>query len=247
VINAWVETQTRDKIKDIVPPGLPTPDTVLALANAVYLKAPWSSPFAERSTEDGAFTTLGGKRVDVPFMLQAETFLYGETDAARLVELPYRSGELSMVVVLPKRTDGLPALERALDAGAFGAALAALKPARVRVALPKFSFTSGFDLSEVLPGMGMPDAFDRRRADFSGITTSERLFVGPVLHKVFVDVDEHGTEAAAATVVLMKRTSVAVGDPIDFTADHPFLFAVRHRPTGCILFLGRVANPLGQP
>lgn len=241
-INGWVAEHTNDRIRDIVPPGLPTPDTLLALANAVWFKAAWADPFEERWTKEGPFTTAAGNTVKANLMHRNGEYPYADVGDAALVEIPYRGGETSMVIVLPKATDGLPALEKGLDAKTLTAWLDRLAVEPVVLRLPRFTFTRDYDLSTVLPRMGMKTAFEAGAADFTGMTTEQPLFVGPVLHKAFIAVDEAGTEAAAATVVMMLKGGLA-RDPVTFTADHPFLFLIRHRPTGAILFLGRVTDP----
>lgn len=241
-INGWVAEHTNDRIRDIVPPDLPTPDTLLALANAIWFRAAWAEPFENRWTKEAPFTTAAGAEVAADLMHRNGQYPYADAGDARLVEIPYRGGETSMVVVLPKAKDGLPALEKGLDAKKLAAWLDRLSGEAVDLRLPRFSFTADYDLSTVLPGMGMKDAFTAGAADFSGITTKEPLFVGPVLHKAFIAVDEAGTEAAAATVVMMLKGGMPE-NPVVFTADHPFLFLIRHRATGTILFLGRVTNP----
>jgi serpin B len=242
IINDWVATNTKDRIRDIIPPDLPTPDTRLALANAIYFKASWRHPFSERGTRIESFTNGAGAVVEVPTMSISKELGYAETADVQILELPYRADETSMVVVLPKEKDGLPALEEKLTAKGMAAMLEKIATRPVDVRLPKFSFTTALDLTAVLPAMGMPDAFDGGKADFSEMTDAERLYIGAVLHKAFVAVDEAGTEAAAATVVMMRKGG-APGVPVEFRADHPFLFLIRHRPTGCILFLGRVDDP----
>lgn len=241
-INGWVAEHTNDRIRDIVPEGLPTPDTLLALANAIWFKAAWADPFEKRWTKEAPFTTAAGDEVAANLMLRNGRYPYADAGDAALVEIPYRGGETSMVIVLPKAKDGLPALEAGLDATKLEGWIDRLSGEQVMLRLPRFSFTADYDLSTVLPGMGMKNAFTAGAADFSGITTREPLYVGPVLHKAFIAVDEAGTEAAAATVVMMLKGG-APRDPAVFTADHPFLFLIRHRATGTILFLGRVTDP----
>ncbi len=244
-INGWVEDQTKDRIKDLLPEGVPTTDTRLVLVNAVYFKSAWLHPFSERATKDEPFHLLGGAEVRASMMKKTERFGYAANGDLQILELPYRSGDLSMIVLLPKAKDGLPALEAALTAKALSAWLGAIQyRSKVAVAFPKFTFTKGFDLTNVLAAMGMPDAFSPMQADFSGMTTEQPLYIGFVLHKGFVAVDEKGTEAAAATAVGMRLGAApAPENPIPFTADHPFLFLIRHRKTGALLFVGRVLDP----
>ncbi|MCU0727095.1 MAG: serpin family protein [Planctomycetes bacterium] len=243
-INDWVFEKTAERIKDIVPEGLPTADTLLALANAIHFKASWAEPFDEEWTKEGPFTPAAGEPVTARFMNRTARLSYAEADGAQILEIPYRGGETSMVVVLPKSKDGLPALIAALTGERLKGWIDALAGKRVAASLPKFTFTSSFDLGGRLAALGMKDAFSARDADFTGITTAEPLFIGPVLHKAFVAVDEAGTEAAAATVVMMlKGAAPRTEEPTPFVADHPFLFLIRHRATGAILFIGRVADP----
>jgi len=243
-INAWVEQQTREKIKNIVPKGVLSPATRLVLANAIYFKAPWQEKFQKRHTQEDTFTGPAGKQSRAPFMRRKGRYLHAQLEGAQVLALPYRSNAASMLVFLPTAKDGLTALEAALVAGKLTGAHEALEGRLVDVQLPKFKFTTATDLTGVLPRMGMKDAFDPTKADFSGMTKAEKLFIGAVLHKAFVAVDEEGTEAAAATVIMMKGTAAPRPEtPVLFKADHPFLFVIRHRRTGAILFMGRVNEP----
>jgi serpin B len=242
-INDWVAKETQDRIKDLLPEGVPTTDTRLVLTNAVYFKAAWQEPFQERATEDGEFTTGKGSKAKVRFMRRTDRFRYGESERAQVLEIPYVGGDMSMVVVLPKAKDGLADLETKEGIETWTGLLQGAST-KVALKLPKFTFTAPLDLTRTLQGMGMRRAFDPKAADFSGITREEPLFIGAVIHKAFVAVDEHGTEAAAATAVAMRAGSAPrPEEPVPFVADHPFLFLVRHRPTGAVLFLGRVADP----
>jgi len=243
-INAWVEQETREKIKDIVPEGLPTPSTRLVLANAIYFKAPWQEKFKQSLTKDDTFTGPDGKQTKAPFLHRKGRYRYAEFQGAQVLELPYRRRAASMFVFLPMTKNGLAELEEQFVAGTFTGVTDALKGRLVDVRLPKFKFTTMTDLTSVLPRMGMAKAFNAGQADFSGMTKAEKLFIGAVLHKAFVAVDEEGTEAAAATVIMMKGTAAPKPEtPVLFKADHPFLFVIRHRQTGAILFMGRVNEP----
>jgi serpin B len=241
-INGWVAERTRDRIRDIIPEGLPRPDCLLALANAIYFKASWLDPFDTRITIEEPFLTGAGQEVAVPLMHHTDDYAYAETEDLQIVEIDYRGRETSMVVLLPRERDDLPALERVLTANMLDHLLGRLARRRVSVRLPKFEFTCPIDLTDTLPDMGMPTAFTPK-ADFTGVTTAEPLLIGAVLHKAFIAVDEAGTEAAAATVVLMDRGGPPPGKPVEFRADHPFLFLIRHKTTGLLLFVGRVADP----
>jgi serpin B len=182
--------------------------------------------------------------VEAPFMRMVEHLGLGKRDGFRVLELPYEQEELSFFVLLPDARDGLADLESRLDPATLDGWLTDLDMQRVRCILPRFRTTSRFELGKVLAGMGMKDAFSGSRADFSGITGRKDLAISDVVHKAFVDVFEAGTEAAAATAVVMKRMSISHEEPpVDFRADHPFLFLIRHRDTGAILFMGRLTDP----
>jgi serpin B len=250
-INAWVSQQTADRIKDLLPPGSVTKDTRLTLVNAIYLLAAWEHPFSEHATRPAPFYANGGAARDVPTMNTTETFGYAALPGVKVLNMPYAGGALAMTVLLPDERAGVAALEERVDAAQLAAWVGALKPERVAVALPKFKVDPAepLALSQELSRLGMPLAFDPRRADFTGIAApvklEDRLLVNEVFHKAFVNVDEKGTEAAAATaVVMMRATSMRpVSEPKPFVADHPFLFLIRDTRSGLVLFLGRVADP----
>ncbi|MCK4307062.1 serpin family protein [candidate division WOR-3 bacterium] len=239
-INAWVEEQTKDKIKDLIKPGILDALTVLVLTNAIYFKGNWASQFKKKETKDSKFYVRANKTVKVPMMYQKEKFKYMETDGFQAIELPYVDNELSMVILLPKKREGLVELENSLNVDSLNKWLGNLRKQEVTIYLPKFKMTSEFRLEEVLASMGMPDAFSGQ-ADFSGMIGRKELFISAVIHKAFVDVNEEGTEAAAATAVVMAKGTVPV---FRFRADHPFIFLIRDISSGSILFLGRVVNPL---
>jgi serpin B len=242
-INEWVERQTQDKIKELFAPRTLTSDTRLALVNAVYFKGDWASKFPARMTLEGDFRTAGGP-VKAPMMNQTGKFRLYEDSNVQALELPYRGDRLSMVVVLPRQADGLAGVEQGLTPGQLDGWLGGLKAVPlVRVALPKFKITSSFDLIPPLEALGMEAPFGPR-ADFSGMASSEKLFISVVVQKAFVEVNEEGTEAAAATGVALSR-SASGPRPVVFNADHPFLFLIRDNQTGTVLFLGRVVNPNG--
>ena len=244
IINTWVAEQTEDKIQDLLQPGTVGAQTRLVLTNAVYFYGLWQHAFELRATADAPFFTTPDRSVDAPFMSQVEHFDLGEADGLRILELPYDGEELSCYILLPDAHDGLAGLERRLDAEILDGWLADLSRQRVRCILPRFKLTSQFELGRTLADMGMPSAFSSMQADFSGITAEEPLYISKVVHKAFVDVFEEGTEAAAATAVVLKRLSIAEEDPpVEFRADHPFLFLIRHEGTGTILFMGRVIDP----
>ena len=242
-INDWVGKATRDKINDLIPPGVLNALTRLVLTNAVYFKSDWADTFPEHATKAGPFQLGDGKTVDALLMTQWMHVGYMETEDFQLADLPYKANVLSMTVLLPRKADGLKALEDKLSAKALAQWIGQAKPAHVDLTLPRFKFTSQFGLKDPLSQLGMVDAFDPGKADFSGMTTMEKLFISAVLHKAFVAVDEKGTEAAAATAIAISATAMPMEPKIVFRADRPFLFLIRHRPTGAVLFLGRLANP----
>ena len=238
-INDWVADQTEGRIEDLIPQGLINAMTRLVLTNAIYFNAAWEYPFDEDITQDGVFHLLDGSQVTVPMMSQKESFGYAEGDGYQAVELPYDGDELSMVILLP--TSGqFESFEEALDAAQVDGIIGSLERWQVDLTMPKFEFDSSFSLLEALSAMGMPIAFSGS-ADFSGMTGNRELYIADVVHKAFVSVDEEGTEAAAATAVVMELT--AMPDVVEVTIDRPFIFLIRDIETGTILFVGRTLNP----
>jgi len=239
-INNWVSDQTEGRIEDLIPPGLINALTRLVLTNAIYFNAAWQYPFNEDMTTDGPFYLLDGSEVTVPMMRQTESFGYAEGDGYLAVELPYDGSELSMVILLPQAGQ-FEVFEGSLDAQRVAAIVKDLEFRRVTLTMPKFEFESSFSLRETLIALGMPLAFSGN-ADFSGMTGNRDLFIANVIHKAFVLVDEAGTEAAAATAVIMPTFMPPEG-PVEVTVDRPFIFLIRDIKTDAILFLGRVLNP----
>jgi len=242
-INDWVAENTQDKIKNLIPEGVLGPITRLVLTNAIYFKGDWASPFKKHSTHTAPFKVSPGEEVRVPMMFQTGRFGYVKLNDLQVLEMNYRGGELSMVFLLPKKVDGLPALEKDLTPGNLDKWLAALRQTEVQVYVPKFETTAQFELKKVLAEMGMSSAFSPKGADFSGMTTEEELFISNVIHRAWVRVDEKGTEAAAATAAVAAYEGIS-RQPEVFRADRPFLFLIRDRKTGSILFLGRVVDPM---
>jgi serpin B len=242
-INGWVEEQTRDKIKELLQPGILNANTRLVLTNAIYFKASWHRAFDKGATAPGKFLLPGNKDVEVQLMHQTVDAGYFNGGNFALLDLPYEKGDLSMVVLLPKDVDGLPALEKSLSADKLAGWLAKRGHAKVILTLPKFKVTSAFELKDALTALGMKTAFTPA-ADFRGITTRDQLFISAVVHKAFVDVHENGTEAAAATAVVVEKSeSGGHPDLVTFRADHPFVFLIRDNQSGSILFMGRVVQP----
>jgi serine protease inhibitor len=242
-INAWVEGRTQEKIRELIPQGILNALTRLVLTNAVYFKGKWASQFEKGSTRDAPFWIAPRRSVKVPMMTQEHTFRYGDSDSLQTLELPYVGDDLSMIVLLPKKVDGLVELETALTVENLEKWMGGLGKTRVRVFLPRFKVSRGFGLNDTLASMGMVDAFDDSKANFSGMDGNENwLYIAAVLHKAFVDVNEEGTEAAAATAAAMAARGIPPPAPV-FRADRPFVFLIRAGRTGSILFLGRVVNP----
>ena len=240
-INDWVDDKTKDKIKELIKPGMLDSMTRLVLTNAIYFKGKWAAQFKPERTQDAPFALLNGNKVNVSMMNQTGQFGYMETNAIQVLEMPYVNNDLSMVILLPKKLDGINELEKDLTNDNLAGWIANQHKREVQVFFPRFKMTSEFELANILGAMGMPDAFSRK-ADFSGMTGNRELFISAVVHKAYVDVNEEGTEAAAATGVTMKLTSIPAPPPV-FKADHPFIFIIRDNITGSILFLGRTANP----
>ena len=241
-INNWVSDQTEDKINDLLPDGSVGPDTRMVLVNAIYFKADWLDQFDADSTEDAPFHLLDGSEVTVDMMNQDMYGVpYTQGNGYQALELAYAGESAAMDIIVPD--DGrFEEFESSFDQETFDAILNEMQPVSASLGLPKFDFTKDFNLSNTLKDMGMPDVFDRDRADFSGMTGGRDLFIGNVLHKAFVAVDEEGTEAAAATAIIMETTSAPMFD-VSLTIDRPFIFLIRDEVTGQILFIGRVLNP----
>ncbi|MEO6194842.1 MAG: serpin family protein [Thermoanaerobaculia bacterium] len=249
-INEWVEGRTEHRIKDLIPPGEVKPDTRLVLVNAIYFLGDWATPFEHEATHPAPFHLTASESKDVPTMNRTDRFRIAHQDGVTALEIPYKGGELSMMLLVPDGIEGLAAVEGALDTKKLDALASAMKEERVWVALPKFEVNPGASLSlgEDLKTLGMPLAFDLNRADFTGIANppdpADRLFIKKVFHKGFVRVDEKGTEAAAATAVMIRAMGFAMGEaPRQLKIDRPFLFLIRDNASGFVLFLGRVSDP----
>ncbi|MBN1485662.1 MAG: serpin family protein [Chloroflexia bacterium] len=240
IINQWVSQQTEQRIEELLPPNSIDGETALVLTNAIYFKASWKYPFTEDNTQEGAFFLLDGSQVTIPLMEQVAELAYAERPGLQAVELPYAGDELSMVVMLPEQGT-FEAFARGLEAGELTSLLQELQPASVRLTMPRFRFDSELKLKDALLGLGMVDAFGGE-ADFSGIDGTKELFIEQIYHQAFVAVDEAGTEAAAATAVVMARKSGPAVEQ-EIRVDRPFLFLIRDRESGAILFLGHVLNP----
>jgi serpin B len=243
-INAWVEDQTQDKITDLIPSGVLDAMTRLVLTNAIYFKGDWAEPFRKEATQVAPFHISASQKADVPLMYRRDDFRYWAGDGLKMLELPYGKGDLAMLVLLPDEIEGLSDLEAKLTTDNLSRWQLGLRKQEVRVYLPRFRLTSQFQLAEVLKAMGMTRAFTPGEADLTGMSSEEELVVSAVIHKAFVDFNEEGAEAAAATGVGVKAIKARIG-PTAFRADHPFVFLIRDNRTGGILFLGRLVNPRG--
>jgi serpin B len=245
-INQWVAQKTDDKIKDLIGPGVLDRRTRLVLTNAIYFKGDWETQFDKSRTKAEDFHITPSQSIQTPLMHREGGFSYLDGGAFQALEIAYKSKELSMVVFLPREIDGLSALEQSMTPAAMKQWLGQLRPVpKVILTLPAFRMTRQFGLGGTLAAMGMPTAFGAG-ADFSGMTGERDLFISAVIHKAFIDVNEEGTEAAAATAVTMTRAMavrVAPPPPLVFRADHPFVFVIRDNRSGAILFMGRLTDP----
>ncbi|HYA86538.1 MAG TPA: serpin family protein [Nitrospirota bacterium] len=239
-INSWVESQTNNRIQNLIPEGGVTTATRIVLTNAIWFKARWASQFSVASTATQSFFNQDGSTASVPFMYQMFTVSYAQADGCQAVDIPYAGNNFSMLVIMP-------------DPGTFDAFLSSLTPTvlgditnqlsaqEVALSLPKFTFTEVADLGSILQSLGMTDAFNPDTADFSGIDGKRDLFIQDVFHQAFISVDEFGTEAAAATAITISGTTEPA-QPLSFTIDHPYIFVIREIKTGSILFLGKVVS-----
>lgn len=242
-INEWIAQQTNGKITKLLSSRSLDASTRLVLANAVYFKGTWLHTFGNAATSNQPFHAAGGKDVQVAMMSQRHSFPLYQDDALQVLELPYKGNALSMLVLLPRKADGLEELEKSLTAEKLAAWSEGVRSQRVDVELPKFTMRQTLDLVPVLKAVGVRDLLTSGQADLSGIDGTRELYASSVAHGAFVKVDEEGTEAAAATVVGVAPAAIIAGPIQTFRADHPFLFVIRHNATGGIVFMGRVAEP----
>jgi serpin B len=242
-INGWVSDRTKGRILNLIGPGVLNAQTRLVLVNAIYFKGTWVFQFNKQRTADAPFFASPGQKTQVKMMNTSAHFNYAEADKIQFLELPYRGGDISMVVLLPKENDGLKSLEDSLTQQQLDGWIAQAHSREVNVFLPKFKLTQEFGLAKTLRALGMSDAFSSA-ADLSGMDGMRDLYISAVIHKAFVEVNEEGTEAAAATGVTVGALAVRRPEPpAIFRADHPFLFLLRDTHSGSILFMGRVMDP----
>ncbi|XP_019640738.1 PREDICTED: leukocyte elastase inhibitor-like isoform X2 [Branchiostoma belcheri] len=244
-INKWVEEQTKDKIKDLIPAGAVDAMTRLVLVNAIYFKGNWDKQFKAEMTQDMDFNINNNEKVKVPMMKMEEKFNYGEfqDQKFRVLELPYVEKELSMLIFLPDEVEGIRNLESALTATTLQTVSSQMYSTKVNLMLPRFKLEQDFSLGETLKKMGMGEAFSDG-ADFSGMSAAADLFISEVVHKAFVEVNEEGTEAAAATGLVLIGRARMPRPPMKFFADHPFIFLIRDNRSNSVLFFGKMQKPL---
>jgi serine protease inhibitor len=240
-INNWVSQETQGEIPNLLPQGSISQTTRMVLADAIYFKGVWTYQFDPSKTQQGPFSLTTTSQVQVPLMNQTATFGLYQGQGFAMLEMAYASDNIAIDVVLPDAVDGLSQVAASFTAANLSTWVSGLSQQKVAVTLPRFTLTSNFDLTRILAGMGMPLAFDPQNADFSGIDGKKDLYITAVIHQATVDVDESGTVAAAATGVVTGIS--AVEEPAVFNATHPFLFLIRDRPTGTVLFVGQMTNP----
>jgi serpin B len=244
-VNNWVEEKTEQKIRDLLAPGSVREDTALVLVNAVYFKASWLTPFREADTSPERFESPQGA-YETLTMKKTETLSYYEGASFHAIKMPYRRGAFSMTILLPYEGSSLDDLEPALSYDLFRAIEDAPQKKSVEVWLPKFKVESLFSLNDAIRALGVEDAFIPGKADFSGMNGARDLFISEAVHKAFVEVEEKGTEAAAATAIGMRATSAPLFDaeePLPFHVDRPFVYLISDEISGAILFMGKVVNP----
>ncbi|MDA3839418.1 MAG: serpin family protein [Candidatus Delongbacteria bacterium] len=242
IINEWVEKKTNNKIKNLIPKGILDALTKLVLTNAVYFKGEWKEQFKNSGTKKSVFHNSQGNEVSVNMMYNKARYGYYENDKFQFLEMPYKGKEVSMFVLLPKQKDGLKKIEASLDMLTINNAIDNLIEQQVKVYFPKFKLSLSYRLANLMKNLGMNDAFSKK-ADFSKMTGTKELYISAIIHKTFIEVDEKGTEAAAATAVVMRMKSAPPMDNPEFKADHPFFYFIRENSTGTILFTGRMNDP----
>jgi len=239
-INDWADKNTNGKIKEIVMES-DLANARLVLTNAIYFKGEWLNGFNAENTRRDKFTTLGKQEIDVDMMFQVNETNYFEDSQNQVIELPYKNGTMSMTFILPKANYSIEDLNQSINSESFANYNSKLSKRKVRIYIPKFSFTSEFHLEDVLLKMGMPDAFDPTKANFTGM--SDGLSISKVIHKTFIEVNERGSEAAAVTAVIMIEKTLKP-DVIEFKANRPFMIFIKDKETGTILFMGSIVKLL---
>jgi serpin B len=244
-INQWVEKRTEDKIKKLLKPDDLCSETKLVLVNAIYFYGTWSQPFMKHLSDEKSFYLSGKEKVTFPFMNGKSGYKYYEDESIKALDLPYNRNQASLIIFLPRGIDDINKLEEKLDYQYFDAVTSAMMFQEVSVSIPKFKLEAKVNLEEKLSDMGMTDAFTPFVSDFSAMSPAADLYISKVIHQAFINLDEAGTEAAAATAVIMTKETSA--KPIEvakeFRADHPFIFVIRDNTTGSILFMGKLMKP----
>ncbi len=245
-INLWVEKETKNKIKDLISPHALDSLERLLLVSAVYFKGNWANPFEKEQTKEMPFFVTEKKKINIPMMHQTATFKYGETNDIQVLELPYNGDALSMIIFLPKKRDGIAFLEESFVHKELNHWISKLSWQEIEIILPKFKISSEFQLEKILLEMGIHDAFDPQKADFTGMygrkKEAEPLLFSKIFHRALIEVHEEGAEAVAITAFETAEAGIA-SPPTIFRADHPFLFLIRDCRTGSFLFIGRVIDP----
>lgn len=242
-INKWVEIQTKNKIKELLKPNILSQSTKLVIINAIYFNGTWDVKFDKKFTKNDIFLTEENIKKEVPFMNITGQYKYLENEYLQLLDMPYKGKNVSMIIILPKKNEGLTLMEEFMNWKQFEDVRKNMVYHKVKISLPKFNLTSELELKNTLSIMGMADAFGKE-ADFSGITGNKDLMIDKVIHKTFISVNESGTEAAASTAILNSPGSGStLQKQVEFKANHPFVFILKSNSTHCILFIGRVTNP----
>lgn len=239
-INNWVEKQTHERIKDLLPEGSISKQTKMVITNTIYFKGQWDKQFITEHTQDENFTTISGEQVKTPTMNANTSLRMYQGNSLKLVELPYAGKQFSMLVLLPNEGTPLASIEKELSIKELNHYISSMTESDVRISLPKFKFDASYKLKQTLSEMGMPLAFSNA-ADFTAMSRKKDLKIDEVFHKAFVEVSEEGTEAAAATAVVIVRKTAIMNN--EFRANRPFIFFIRENESGNILFLGRITNP----
>jgi serpin B len=251
-INGWTSDRTEGRIEQILPKGSLSKETIAVLTNAIYVNGEWKDPFDEDRTEEESFTAVDGSETDVPTMKKSDEMSYASVDGHQVVDLPYVGGKVSMTVILPAKGE-YESFRDSLTGDRLRSMVEGLSPREGHLELPKFTYRSKAKLSTDLKAMDMKRAFDPDRADLFGMVdvpsrekAQNHVWIQEVFHKTFVEVDERGAEAAGATAVTVGFTSTSVGgpdlEPFEMIVDRPFVFAIRDRETGTVLFLGQVGD-----
>ena len=241
-INHWVEEETNSRIRDLIQPGILDASTRMVLTNAIYFNGGWMFPFDSAATSPSLFHTSTKESIKTDFMHQTRSYPYYEDEEIQAICLPYKNNRMVLMVILPKSIEGWRMISQVINYERFNLVLSGMGTREVQLALPKFRSELQINLRQELTSMGMGTAFSRQ-ADLSGMTGEKNLYVDEVIHKAFIEVNETGTEAAAATAAIIGLKSSLRDDPVRFNADHPFVFFLLDRQTGCIIFTGRLVIP----